>query len=115
VNRFNFFERSYKVIPQLGDADRATVAPLLDLKIKTPDGRLGPVSSFTRIETAAAAAHAQPLPAAQSRAGVRRRAPGRHEGGGAARARGGGGLGGRARRRIDHAGESRQIRRRAGR
>jgi multidrug efflux pump len=42
------------------------------------------------------AAHAQPLPAAQRRAGVRRRAPGRHEGGGAARARGGGGLGGRA-------------------
>ncbi|AHG88214.1 acriflavin resistance protein [Gemmatirosa kalamazoonensis] len=54
VNRFNFFERSYKVIPQLGEENRATVAPLLDLKIKTPDGRLVPVSSFTRIETAAA-------------------------------------------------------------
>ncbi|MGD9762815.1 MAG: efflux RND transporter permease subunit [Candidatus Binatia bacterium] len=54
VNRFNFFERSYKVIPQIGDADRATVAPLLDLKIKTPDGELVPVSTFTRIETSTA-------------------------------------------------------------
>jgi multidrug efflux pump len=51
VNRFNYFDRSYKVIPQLGDKDRATLDPLLDLKIKTPDGRLVPVSTFTRIET----------------------------------------------------------------
>ena len=55
VNRFNYFERSYKVIPQLGDESRATVAPLLDLKIKTPDGRLVPVSTFTRIESGNAA------------------------------------------------------------
>jgi multidrug efflux pump len=34
VNRFNWFDRSYKVIPQIGEKDRATVAPLLDLKIK---------------------------------------------------------------------------------
>jgi len=54
VNRFSFFDRSYKVIPQLGDEDRATVAPLLDLKIRTPSGELVPVSTFTRIETAAA-------------------------------------------------------------
>jgi multidrug efflux pump len=54
VNRFNYFERSYKVIPQLGDEDRATVGPLLDLKIKTPDGKLVPVSTFTRIESSAA-------------------------------------------------------------
>src|SRR6185295_3179921 len=51
VNRFNYFDRSYKVIPQLSDANRATLEPLLDLKIKTPDGRLVPVSTFTRIET----------------------------------------------------------------
>ena len=50
VNRFNYFDRSYKVIPQIGDADRATVGPLLDLKIKTPSGELVPVSTFTRIE-----------------------------------------------------------------
>ena len=54
VNRFNYFDRSYKVIPQIGDNDRATVGPLLDLKIKTPGGQLVPVSTFTRIETSAA-------------------------------------------------------------
>ncbi len=54
VNRFNYFDRSYKVIPQIGDADRATVGPLLDLKIKTPSGELVPVSTFTRIETSVA-------------------------------------------------------------
>lgn len=51
VNRFNYFDRSYKVIPQVGDEDRATLEPLLDLKIKTPDGNLVPVSTFTRIES----------------------------------------------------------------
>jgi multidrug efflux pump len=54
VNRFNYFDRSYKVIPQIGERDRASVGPLLDLKVKTPSGRLVPVSTFTRIETAAA-------------------------------------------------------------
>jgi multidrug efflux pump len=54
VNRFNFFDRSYKVIPQIGDKDRATIAPVLDLKIKTPSGQLVPVSTFTHIETSTA-------------------------------------------------------------
>src|SRR5204863_243146 len=54
VNRFNYFDRSYKVIPQIGDEDRTTVAPLLNLKIKTPSGRLVPVSTFTRIESTTA-------------------------------------------------------------
>jgi multidrug efflux pump len=54
VNRFNFFDRSYKVIPQIGEEDRATLGPLLDLKIKTPDGQLVPVSTFTHIETSTA-------------------------------------------------------------
>jgi multidrug efflux pump len=54
VNRFNYFDRSYKVIPQIGDADRQSVGPLLDLKVKTPDGRLVPVSTFTHIETSTA-------------------------------------------------------------
>ena len=53
VNRFNYYDRSYKVIPQIGQKDRATVGPLLDLKIKTPTGELVPVSSFVRIETKA--------------------------------------------------------------
>jgi multidrug efflux pump len=51
VNRFNFFDRSYKVIPQIGDEGRSTVGPLLDLKIRTPGGQLVPVSTFTHIET----------------------------------------------------------------
>ncbi|MGH8469556.1 MAG: efflux RND transporter permease subunit [Gammaproteobacteria bacterium] len=54
VNRFNFFDRSYKVIPQIGEEDRATLGPLLDLKIKTPDGQLVPVSTFTHIERSTA-------------------------------------------------------------
>ena len=54
VNRFNFYDRSYKVIPQIGEKDRATVGPLLDLKIKTPGGQLVPVSTFTRIESSTA-------------------------------------------------------------
>jgi len=51
VNRFNYFDRSYKVIPQIGDRDRATLDPLLDLKIKTPSGALVPVSTFMHIES----------------------------------------------------------------
>ena len=54
VNRFNFFDRSYKVIPQIGEEGRATIDPLLDLKIKTPGGQLVPVSTFTRIESSTA-------------------------------------------------------------
>ncbi len=54
VNHFNYFDRSYKVIPQIGEADRASVAPLLDLKIRTPAGALVPVSTFARVETTAA-------------------------------------------------------------
>jgi multidrug efflux pump len=54
VNRFNFFDRSYKVIPQIGDEDRGTVSRLLDLKVRTPGGQLVPVSTFTRIEPSTA-------------------------------------------------------------
>jgi multidrug efflux pump len=54
VNRFNYFDRSYKVIPQIGEKGRTSVAPLLDLKIRTPDGGLVPVSTFTHIETSTA-------------------------------------------------------------
>ena len=54
ANRFNYFDRSYKVIPQIGEEDRSSVGPLLDLKIKTPSGDLVPVSTFTRIESSTA-------------------------------------------------------------
>jgi multidrug efflux pump len=50
VNRFNYFNRSYKVIPQLAEADRASVGSLMDLKVRTPSGDLVPVSSFARIK-----------------------------------------------------------------
>ncbi len=53
VNRFNFYDRSYKVIPQIDRAGRSSVGPLLDLKIKTPGGDLVPVSSFVDIEASA--------------------------------------------------------------
>jgi len=54
VNHFNYYDRSYKVIPQIGDADRSSIGPLLDLKVKTPTGQLVPVSSFTHIEMSTA-------------------------------------------------------------
>jgi multidrug efflux pump len=111
VNRFNFFDRSYKVIPQLGEADRATVAPLLDLKIKTPGGQLVPVSTFTHIESTTAPRvlnRFQQKNAVRVFGGVR---PGVTKEEGlrvletAAAAAGGPGV------NIDYAGESRQIRR----
>lgn len=54
VNRFNYFDYSYKVIPQIAVENRATVEPLLDLKIRTPRGDLVPVSTFTSIESGTA-------------------------------------------------------------
>ena len=54
VNRFNYYDRSYKVIPQIGEKDRASLAPLLDLKVRTPAGDLVPVSTFASIETGTA-------------------------------------------------------------
>src|SRR5690606_16092996 len=100
----------YKVIPQIGDEDRATLAPLLDLKIKTPGGELVPVSTFTRIETSTAP---RTLNRFQQRNAVRVFGgvqPGvtKEEGlrvlEAAAEAAGGPSL------FLDHAGESRQIR-----
>ena len=51
VNRFNYFNRSYRVIPQLESQDRQAVGSLLDLKVRTPTGKLIPVSSFVSIES----------------------------------------------------------------
>jgi multidrug efflux pump len=109
VNRFNYFDRSYKVIPQIGAAERATVGPLLDLKIKTPSGELVPVSTFTRIETAAAPRTLQRFQqrnAVRVFGGVK---PGvtKEEGLQVVEAAAAGAPG----VLVDHAGESRQIRR----
>ncbi len=110
VNRFNFFERSYKVIPQIGDADRATLEPLLDLKIKTPSGEMVPVSTFTRIETSVAPRTLNRFQQANAVRVIGGVQPGvtkaealdvlEH----AAKAAGGSDI------TVDHAGESRQIR-----
>ncbi len=54
VNRFNLDGRSYKVIPQVGESERAAAERLLDLKVSGPNGALIPVSTFARIETGAA-------------------------------------------------------------
>ncbi len=111
VNRFNYFDRSYKVIPLIGEENRDTVGPLLDLKIKTPDGRLVPVSTFTRIETSTAP---RTLNRFQQRNAVRifggvnpgvTKAEGLRVLETAAAAAGGPDV------VLDHAGESRQIRR----
>jgi multidrug efflux pump len=114
VNRFNFYDRSYKVIPQIGEEDRATIGPLLDLKIKTPSGELVPVSTFTRIESSTAP---RTLNRFQQRNAVRVFGgvqPGVTKEEGlrvleqAAAAAGGPGV------VLDHAGESRQIRHEGG-
>ncbi len=49
VNRFNYFNRSYQVIPQLAENDRQSTNALLDIKIRTPSGKLIPVSTFASI------------------------------------------------------------------
>lgn len=50
VNRFNYFNRSYRVIPQLEATDRQSTGSLLDINIRCPSGKLVPVSSFVSIE-----------------------------------------------------------------
>lgn len=50
VNRFNYFNRSYQVIPQLAAVDRQSISSLMDLKIRTPSGELVAVSGFATIE-----------------------------------------------------------------
>ncbi|MDZ4772021.1 MAG: efflux RND transporter permease subunit [Planctomycetota bacterium] len=111
VNRFNYFDRSYKVIPQIGDSDRATLGPLLDLKVRSNSGELVPVSTFTHVESSTAPrklARFQQLNAVKIFGGVN---PGVTKEEGlrvleeAARAAGGPDV------ILDYAGESRQIRR----
>ncbi|MBL8759746.1 MAG: efflux RND transporter permease subunit [Phycisphaerae bacterium] len=51
VNRFNYDGRSYKVIPQVSDGERATPESLLQLKVRTPGGGLASVSSFVTLRT----------------------------------------------------------------
>lgn len=50
VNRFNYYNRSYRVIPQLEAADRQSPGSLMDLQVRTPSGKLVPVSTFASLE-----------------------------------------------------------------
>lgn len=50
VNRFNYFNRSYQVIPQLAEEERQSATALMDLKIRGASGDLIPVSTFASIE-----------------------------------------------------------------
>ncbi len=54
ANRFNYFNRSYQVIPQLAEDERQSASALMDLKIRGPSGELIPVSTFASIEPATA-------------------------------------------------------------
>lgn len=54
VNRFNYEGRSYKVIPQVVDAERSRPEQILDMKVRTADGGLVSVSSFVTLKTIAA-------------------------------------------------------------
>ncbi|MCU0707139.1 MAG: efflux RND transporter permease subunit [Pirellula sp.] len=56
VNRFNYFNRNYQVIPQLEEQSRQDAASLLDLKVRSPvpggsnaESQMIPVSSFVSI------------------------------------------------------------------
>ncbi|MFN9435689.1 MAG: efflux RND transporter permease subunit [Planctomycetota bacterium] len=56
VNRFNYFNRNYQVIPQLEEQSRRDAMSLLDLKVRSPipgatnnDAQMIPVSSFVTI------------------------------------------------------------------
>jgi multidrug efflux pump len=110
VNRFNFYDRSYKVIPQIGDEDRATVGPLLDVKIKTSGGELVPVSTFTHIESSTAPRtlnRFQQRNAVRVFGGVK---PGVTKEEGLRVLEAAATMAGGSRLVLDHAGESRQIR-----
>lgn len=50
VNRFNYFNRPYRVIPQLESADRQSASSLMDMQVRTPEGKLIPVSAFASVE-----------------------------------------------------------------
>lgn len=53
VNRFNYAGRSYKVIPQVSDAERQTPEKLLQFKIRTRDGGSVSLRSLVKLHTVA--------------------------------------------------------------
>ena len=51
VNRFSIQGRSYKVIPQVERAERLTPDQLAEIHVTGPEGRLVPLSTFATLET----------------------------------------------------------------
>src|SRR5690606_16593283 len=51
VNRFNFHDRSYDVIPQVRDSDRMTPDDLGRFYVKASSGALVPLSTVVHVET----------------------------------------------------------------
>jgi multidrug efflux pump len=51
VNYFSFFDRAYKVIPQVQQADRLNAAQLNNTYIRTPSGEAIPLSTVVHITT----------------------------------------------------------------
>ena len=50
VNRFNFFERSYVVIPQVRQADRVTPENLGNFNVRSSSGQMFPLSTVIKID-----------------------------------------------------------------
>ncbi|HEX7922751.1 MAG TPA: efflux RND transporter permease subunit [Bradyrhizobium sp.] len=49
VNRFNFFERSYEVIPQVRQADRVTPDNLGNFNVRSSSGQMFPLSTVIKV------------------------------------------------------------------
>ncbi|MGY3534664.1 efflux RND transporter permease subunit [Bradyrhizobium sp. USDA 4452] len=49
VNRFNFFERSYEVIPQVRQADRITPDNLGNFNVRSSSGQMFPLSTVIKV------------------------------------------------------------------
>ena len=50
VNRFDFNGKAYRVIPMVEDFDRVNPIALLDLKVRTREGELIPLSTLAKLE-----------------------------------------------------------------
>ena len=110
VNRFNFFDRSYKVIPADRGSrpghDRAAARP----QDQDAERRAGAGVDLHQDRDQHRAENAEPVLAAQRGADVRRRQAGSDQGRGTQGPERRGGRGQRPGMTIDYAGESRQIR-----
>ena len=54
VNRFDHNGKAYRVIPMVEDYDRANPSALLNLRLRTPDGELVPLSAVASLESTVA-------------------------------------------------------------